>query len=133
MISLTLEPYYVDKVNYDAWSNSFVLLLIGWIGMIMGGGAAISWLANPFIFLSWLFIFKKIKVSVFFSIISFILAFSFLFFDKVITSEAPTFSKIKDYKIGYWIWLISIFIFSMGSVIIFILEERLNKKNELGT
>lgn len=126
VISLTQECYYVDKMNYDAWSNSFVLLLIGWIGMIMGGAAALSWLANPFIFLSWLFILKKIKISVFFSIISFLFAFSFLFFDKVITSEAPTFSKITDYKMGYWIWLISIFIFAIGSLIIFILE-RLNK------
>ena len=65
-ISSTQESYYVDKIDYGSWSNSFVLLLIGWIGLIMGGGAAISWLANPFIFLSWVFFFKNIRFSIFF-------------------------------------------------------------------
>ncbi len=127
IFSLTQESYYVDKIDYGSWSNSFVLLLIGWIGLIMGGGAAISWLANPFIFLSWVFFFKNIRFSIFFSTISFIFALSFLFFDNVITSEAPTFSKITKYRIGYWSWLISIFIFLLGSIFIYF-KNSINKK-----
>ena len=127
IFSLTQESYYVDKIDYSSWSNSLVLLLIGWIGLIMGGGAAISWLANPFIFLSWIFFFKNIRFSIFFSTISFIFALSFLCFDNVITSEAPTFSKITKYKIGYWIWLTSIFIFLIGSIFIYN-KGGLNKK-----
>ena len=128
IVALTQESYYVNKINSDDWSNSFILLLVGWIGMIMGGGAAICWLANPLIFLSWLLIFRKIKIAIVSSIISFILSFLFLFSENVITSEAPTFSKITDYKMGYWLWLSSISIFSVGTITIFIFEKVTNKK-----
>lgn len=129
LISLTQDAFYVDNINHDAWSNSLVLLLVGWIGAIMGGYAALTWFANPLIFFSWLFFLKNVRVSFCLSLCSFILSISFLFFDNVITSEAPTFSKITSYEIGYWIWLLSILLIFLGSSIILILENKNKKRN----
>jgi len=121
--SLTKPAFYIEREDYDAWSNSLILLGFGWSGAL-AGGAAIAWFANPLIFLSWVVLFKNIKMSVIASIIATALAISFLFFDKVITSEEPSYSKITAYKAGYWLWLSSIMLFTITTAIISFFDKN---------
>ncbi|MGZ3871682.1 MAG: hypothetical protein ACXVJD_02125, partial [Mucilaginibacter sp.] len=67
-ISLTQPGFYADK-KFDSGKNSFGLLFFGWTGLLFGG-AAISWLANPFIILSWCFFLKKPKTALIFSFLA---------------------------------------------------------------
>jgi hypothetical protein len=118
IVSLTQPSYYIDRKDYDAWSNSFLLLIFGWIGA-MGGGSGLIWLANPFILISWILSTKNIKTSIIFSIIASILSLSFLLFEMVISSEAPTYSIITEYKLGYWLWTTSMCFFTIGMIFIY--------------
>ena len=118
IISLTQPAYYIDRTDYDAWSNSLLLLIFGWIGA-MGGGSGLVWLANPFILISWISVFKNLKTSIIFGALASIFSLLFLLFKKVISSEAPTYSIITDYKLGYWLWTISICFFTFGLIIIY--------------
>ena len=115
IFSLTQEAYYIDGTDYDAWAAAWGLLLIGWVG-VFDGGAGISWLANPLLILSWgLYFFDKGKLASITSILAVVAATSFLSFDTVISSAAPTYSKITEIKLGYWLWLASTVIMAIFS------------------
>ncbi|MEN7549933.1 hypothetical protein AAG747_18555 [Rapidithrix thailandica] len=116
LASLTQPAFYIDREDKGAWSNSIGLVLTGWMGALMGGGSALAWFANPLIFLAWIFTFKYEIVPVILSVIASALALSFLLFDKVISSEAPVYSKITHYKAGYWFWVLSILVYTIGMV-----------------
>ena len=80
------------------------------------GGAGISWLANPLLISSWgLYFFDKGKLASITSILAVVAATSFLSFDTVISSAAPTYSKITEIKLGYWLWLASTVIMAIFS------------------
>ena len=130
LISLTQPAYYIDRTDYDAYSNSFLLLIIGWTSLFGGlGGLALLlvWFANPFIFLSWILSSKNIKTSIIFGALASILSLSFLLFTEVISSEAPTYSAITEYKLGYWLWITSICFFTIGMIFISS-QNRLKKE-----
>ncbi len=131
LISLTQPAYYIDRTDYDAWANSFYLLIFGWSGLL-AGGATIAWLANPLIFLSWIFFFIKPKVSLILSLVATLLSASFLCFNTIISSEETSYSTITERKAGYWLWLISIAIFSISTLIIYYFERKAAKTDELG-
>ena len=128
IISLTQPAFYIDRTDYDAWSNSFILLIMGWLGAMVTGGGALAWFANPFILASWIVSSKYSKLSVLFGIVATLFALSFLFTDEVITSEAGTYSKITEYKAGYWLWFCSIVVFTTGMLIMEIRKMLTNKK-----
>jgi hypothetical protein len=116
LISLTQDAYYIDRNDYDAYSNSLMLLLMGWLGM-MSGGAGLCWVANPLLFLSWfLYRANEKNVAALISSLAFVASVSFLFFDEVLSSEAPTYSKITEYKLGYWLWLSSCTFMAFSSI-----------------
>jgi hypothetical protein len=122
ILSLTQPAYYIDRENYNGWSDSFFLLIFGWLGVFYGG-AAIAWLANPFIFSAWVLLFTKPKIALILSVIAVLFAWSFLMFDTIVSSEAPSYSKITEYKSGYWLWVCSISVFSTTALIINIISN----------
>jgi hypothetical protein len=126
LLSLTQPAYYIGRSDYDGWSNSLELLVFGWSGVLYGG-AAIAWLANPLIFLSWIVSFKKPQIALISSLFASFFSASFLFFTKVISSEKPDYCIITDRKAGYWLWLASILFFSVFNGCIYILERPLVK------
>jgi hypothetical protein len=127
VMSLTQPAFYTSATNPAGWANSLGLLVFGWSGT-MCGGAGIAWLANPLIFTSWFYLSRKIKVSVITGILAAVFAVSFLLFKNIITDEAGNYSIITDRKAGYWLWLTSIVIFTIGTAVIYYLEKRSAKK-----
>lgn len=111
--SLTQNAFFIGRADYDAWASPVWLVLVGWIGMLMGGGAALVWFTNPLLFLSWGLSFSNHKIAKWLSTFTALLAASFLLFDEIITSEAPTYSSISHYGAGYWLWLASCVLFAI--------------------
>lgn len=112
--SLMSDAYCVND-NCNDSASGFMCFITGWIGVLMGG-AAISWLANPTLLLSWLFFKNKKTLSTIFSIISTMFCLSFLMFDEIIVNEAGHYGQITDYKMGYWFWLLSSASIFLGNI-----------------
>jgi hypothetical protein len=123
-LSLTQDAFYIDRVDHNAWSSGLWLLLIGWLGALMGSGAALTWLANPVLFFSWFLLSGNTKSAVLAGVAASIIALSFLLFTEVITSEAPTYSTITFYGLGYWLWLSSCLIIAIGATILYRLSHE---------
>jgi hypothetical protein len=111
VISLT-QPCYCTETScgYSAF-----VLITGALGFILSG-AALVWLANPFLLVSWFYIRRAPKLSLRFSLIAFSIALSFLFFKQVMLNEAGDYGKIINYQLGYWLWLSSSFIMLLGNL-----------------
>lgn len=99
--------------------------LLGWFAMF-SGGAGISWIANPLLFISWFTLKKNIQTAVLLSAIATLSSLSFLLFDRIGTSESGHSQQILVYKAGYWIWLSSCATTLVGSVIL-LLREKMRK------
>ena len=120
--SLTMECYLVDGIP-SIGSFGLIAFLLGWLNFDLIG---LIWLANPLFLISLLFFFfsKKKKSALIFSIVATILAISFLGIDEIYKNEAGHTGQITEYLLGYWLWLLAIFIM----LITLILDKILNKK-----
>lgn len=87
-------------------ADSAAVLLIGWAGVFYGG-AALSWLANPLILISWILTKNESKYAFWTSLLASLFAALFLLFDKIIDNEAGHVNPIVAYLPGYWLWLSS--------------------------
>jgi hypothetical protein len=122
LFSLTQECYCTDNGCGGEWSG-LAILFSGTFGFFLCP-AALTWLANPAIFLSWVFLGKKIKVSLFASGIAVCLSIAFLFFHQVITNEGGTLSQILNYKTGYWLWVLSMIIMFINTAMLYFFDRN---------
>jgi len=106
--------------------DSIMVLLVGWMGLTTGG-AAITWLANPFLWVSWIFI-KKNSISLVCSIVSLLICLSFLLFKTIIDDEAGNYNKIVGYKMGYWLWMISSLVMLTGNLFLNALKQKSERR-----
>ncbi len=106
--ALFLPGYYIREWYEPVYSLH--LLAMGWLGPLDGH---ISWYANVFFLISLLKC-KDSTASFLWALLSFFLAVSFLAYDEVIVSEAPSYTKITAYGFGYMLWVASIGILSLG-------------------
>jgi len=125
IVSLTQNAYCTSNSISCGDSPGWLVLSVGILGVVFGG-ACLTWLANPFILLSWI-IFKKVKYSFIFSLLAFIFSGSFLFFDKIISDEAGNYSKIIHYHTGYWLWFSSMIVMLIGNIFRFLNEQGKKK------
>jgi hypothetical protein len=128
ILSLTQNTYCTSSSNSSDELPGWFALLIGIIGVCFGG-ACLSWLANPFILVSWIIV-KNVKYSFIFSLLAAISSGSFLLFNKVIVDEAGNYAEITNYKIGYWLWLSSMIIMLIGNIVRLLLKVS-NKTNKI--
>jgi len=114
LLALSRECYLV---NHKPSIGSFGLIsfLLGWLNVSWSG---ISWLANPLLFLSYFFLFKNPKWAIGFSFIALCFSLSFLFVDKIIIDEAGNSGKINGYLSGYWLWVSSIGVVFITSLVL---------------
>lgn len=132
LISLTQPAFYIDREDFDAWSSPFGLLLIGWLPIIAGETSAIAWMANPILLLSWISIFnpKLEKAVLWTGLLSIIVGLSFLSVKEILSSEAPTYSKITAIMPGYWLWISSMLTFTVGVLYLKWFKRSKKKKVE---
>ncbi|WP_300671155.1 hypothetical protein [Soonwooa sp.] len=117
VISLFCPAFFIDRVDRDAYSNSFYLLIIGWMGLL--GGAIIPfliWLANPLYIFSILLVTSREKAGVLFALIPVVLAVVFANLDTIITSESGASSRITELGSGYILWLLSFIVLFAASI-----------------
>jgi hypothetical protein len=112
IIALTQKCYCTTS----SCGDSIAAFIAGIIGIFFGG-AALCWLANPLLILSWALI-KNNEISLIMSLLSTLIALSFLLFDKIIDSEAGHYNKIIGYEIGYWLWVCSNLVMLLGNILI---------------
>jgi hypothetical protein len=118
LASLTQKCYCTES----SCGDSIAVVISGLFGFLLGG-AALTWLANPMLWFAWVS-FNNAKRSLVASTISFALSLSFIFFDEVISDEAGHYSKILNYKAGYWLWLASAFTMVFGAYIHYLKEKE---------
>jgi hypothetical protein len=113
--SLTQKGFSTAGEEPGSWSPGLYLLLIGPLGFLAG---VYEWLANPFLLAAWIFSwFGKQKIALPLALVAIGLIVAFLFRQTMIVSEAPTYAKITGYAAGYWLWLTSAIIATIGTAI----------------
>jgi hypothetical protein len=114
LASLTQNAYHLAGDNPEAWSASWGLLLIGWMGIYFG---VFAWLANPLLVLSWMLCVRgKHGAALIVSTAAVLFALSFLLHRTIVADEAPTYKAVTGYGLGYWLWLASMLIMAAGAL-----------------
>jgi hypothetical protein len=120
-ISLAL---YIYSFTFDAFSfnyqginnmSSLEAFLMGSTA-VLGGGTYewLIWLANPLYFIAILCLMFEKKIALHFASVSIILSLSFLSLNTILAAESGTRGEILSIKSGYYIWLSSITILTIG-------------------
>lgn len=126
VVCLQNDGYYIEGPQPRAWADAWALLLLGWIGI---GSGTIAWLANPALFLAWVFSLNKRPVpSLLSAIVALAFMVSFLVQQTVVTSEASTYSRIAGYGTGFWLWVVSAALQAVGSAVAAMPTEFLSSK-----
>jgi len=120
--SLTMPAFFVDRGGTQPNEvGSLGIFLIGWMGPL--GGAIIPflfWCANPiYLFSVCLFLNRNRKQAVFISLVPCVIALVFLQMDKIMISESGSESPITSLGPGYFLWLSSFLVLSIGTGIKF--------------
>ena len=130
ILSMFFTPFYVDNLKTDIYSNSFYVLLSGWMA-ILGGGLipTIIWLANPLYFYAVFFIINKSKLGIVPATLSLILAIYFTTLNSIMDGESGATTDITGLGAGFYCWLASfIIIFFTGVMLVIEKKNReLNK------
>jgi hypothetical protein len=114
-VCLANDGYYIAGPEPRAWAPAWGLLLVGWIGVFYG---IVAWVANPALFFAWrLFYLRRYRAATIVALMAAALMLSFLLIKSVVSSEAPTYSKVIGYGPGYWIWVSSAGALVLGSIL----------------
>jgi len=129
IISLTQPAFYIyNKEDPNAYSDSFILFLLGWMSFL--GGAFIPfviWLANPLFFLSIILTIRKKSFGLYSALGATCLAFVFSQLNTIITSESGGTSVITGRGLGFKLWFASFIILTIGLILIRILTNYYKK------
>jgi len=119
-VSLTQKALTYSDFNGQGKYSSLALFLTGGIS-ILGGGLFewLVWLANPLYFVSIFLLLKRKKQSMKTSILATVVAFAFLFWKNILVSENGRNAEIVALKLGYWLWLSSILVLTIGAIVYF--------------
>jgi hypothetical protein len=105
VLAMTQTAYY--EAASDPARNSAMLLLIGWMGVLVG---YIEWIANPLLFYSWFSaLHRRYWEAVGSATLALVLILSFLRRSEVvwIGDNGSKAAAIRGYALGYWLWLAS--------------------------
>lgn len=116
--SLTQECYCTSMVCGGHW-RGIAILGLGAIGGIMSI-AGLTWYANPLLWAAWSQLNKQPKKALGFSIAATLLAASFMLFTDITDVTPGRSATITDYRIGYWLWLGSAVVTTIGSLMAYL-------------
>ncbi|MEC4005025.1 hypothetical protein OX283_010180 [Flavobacterium sp. SUN052] len=93
---------------------------------ILGGGVLeeVIWLANPLCLISIFLLLMDKKSSFKLSLSALILSISFSFWKELLGAESGSPAKIISLQLGYYLWVISILILTIGTFAYFKFEEK---------
>lgn len=128
IVSLTQTALTYNDFDGQKMHSSISLLFMGGLA-ILGGGLLewFIWLANPLYILALIFFFKSNKTSKKFSITATILALSFITWKEILAAENGRTATIESLNLGYWLWVLSLTILSIGTVYYF---RQLDNNND---
>lgn len=115
LTALALPAVYRQK---GSEINGFSCFLLGWLDLY---GNGISWLANPPLLFSWIFLlFRKPKIAAVSGLISVGFALYYLTEKEITVYEMGSSYKylIISYGPGYYLWLVSCVIMFIGSLML---------------
>lgn len=126
LLSMFFTPFYVANEESDIYSNSFFMLLMGWMA-ILGGGLipTIIWLANPLYFFGGFLILNKEKFGVVLITISVFLALYFTTLDSIMDGESGATTAITKLGVGFYLWIASFIILFIASINLLIKNIKL--------
>jgi hypothetical protein len=130
MLTITISlALYLYSFSYDAFSynyqgiknmSSLEAFLMGSIALLGGGNFEwLIWLANPLCFIAILCLMFDKKSALYFASVSIVLSLSFLSSNTILAAESGARGEILSVKSGYYIWLSSIVIFTIGIYLYF--------------
>ena len=103
---------FVASLFFEAFAtatnfkNGLECLVWGWLGMLYGVG--FEWLANPLLFMAWIFCFMKLRVeAIFTSAGTIILMLTFLRNHSIALDEGGNLYPIVGVGAGFWLWVTS--------------------------
>lgn len=118
--SLTQPAFTFNDLDGQNTHSSISLLLMG--GFVIAGGGLLEWiiwLANPLYFIGLFRLFKDNRSSKYFSVLACILAISFSTWKEILASESGRTATIEKLNSGYWLWICSLILLSIGTLYYF--------------
>nr|WP_294788192.1 hypothetical protein [uncultured Flavobacterium sp.] len=114
--SLTQNAITFNYNNEIKTASSFDYLFMGSIAFLGGGlFEEIIWLANPLSLFALIHLIKNNdKKAVVSSFLASCLAISFSFWNEILGAESGTMAKIISLDLGYFLWLSSILVLTIG-------------------
>ncbi|HKX87479.1 MAG TPA: hypothetical protein VJL37_12470 [Flavobacterium sp.] len=104
---------------------SFDYFLMGSTAII---GGAISewfvWLANPLSLLTIILLAANKRLAIITGLIALFLAGSFRSWKEILGAESGSMAKIISFELGYYLWILSIAILSLGTFIHFLKKNK---------
>lgn len=128
IVSLTQTALTYNDFDGQKIHSSLSLLFMGGLA-ILGGGLLewFIWLANPLYVLALIFFFKSNKTSKAVSITATILGLSFTTWKEILAAENGRTATIESLNLGYWLWVLSLTILSIGTIYYF---RQLDNNND---
>ena len=123
--SLTQQAYCTSSLC----RSGLDALISGFFGFWSGEGATIIWIANPILFLSWIFFRRKSKIVLFLSLAAMLISLSFLLFKTVLDNEAGHLNPIIERSLGYWLWIASSVSMFTGNMVLYLLNRNKTNSN----
>lgn len=127
LLSMFFTPFYVANPKADIYSNSFFMLLSGWMA-VLGGGLFLTliWLANPLYIFGTFLVLNKEKFAVIPVTLSLLLAIYFTTLDSVMDGESGKTTAITKLGAGFYLWISSFITMVVVGVMLF-RNEKLRK------
>lgn len=120
ILSMFFTPFYVANPKADIYSNSFFILLSGWMA-VLGGGLFLTliWLANPLYIFGTFLVLNKEKFAVIPVTLSLLLAIYFTTLDSVMDGESGKTTAISKLGAGFYLWISSFITMFFAGVLLF--------------
>ncbi|WP_346085101.1 hypothetical protein [Sphingobacterium ginsenosidimutans] len=115
--SLTMPAVFVDRGGeYPEEIGSLVMFLMGWLSPLAGAIVLfLFWCANPIYLFSICTILNRNKKAGFYlSLVPCLIALAFTQMDTIMTSESGSESTITALAPGYFLWLSSFLVLTIG-------------------
>ncbi len=119
--SLSQRTYCIDSDCGERWSG-LMCLLVGVFGLF-SCRAGLTWLANPLLFYAWINFSEYGPSSCYTSLAALLIGLSFLLRKSIIKDEGGNYGTITGYRAGYWLWLASMAVAVLATLV----DDRLSR------